>query len=231
MSSDTPEQAMPQQTTSNPTFQVDMTWKKFKAIISDINSPGKDPKYIVDFPWNLLPKSESMIVKRASDEEVVGTGKLSMVSINANYKFHGQKGTLLAQKRWQTVYTHRSLNFSDTDTPVTMTWTSDCGFKTWDFICVDENQNPVARFCANQWAVSKVGKIEFDGPKAHSQAAQEEIFVVGLTLFYTMVLRATNILNFFGAIFARPGHKEHMEPEPRPLKVASEETGPQAIHS
>jgi hypothetical protein len=57
---------------------------------------------------------------------------------------------------------------------------------------------------------------------AHSQAAQEEIFVVGITLFYTMVLRTTNIFNFFGAIFARPGHKEHLEPQPLPQKVASE---------
>jgi hypothetical protein len=103
-----------------------------------------------------------------------------------------------------------------------MTWTSNCGFKTWDFICVDENQIPVARFSANQWGFTKIGKIEFDGPMAHSQAAQEEIFVVGITLFYTMVLRTTNIFNFFGAIFARPGHKEHLEPQPLPQKVASE---------
>ncbi|KAJ5294350.1 hypothetical protein PENANT_c006G03867 [Penicillium antarcticum] len=225
------QQDMPRQTTSNPTFKVDMTWKKWKAMISDLDKPEEGPQYIVSFPWNMLPKSESMIVKRASDEEVVGTGKLQMVSINAYYNLHGQKGSLLAQKRWQTVYTHRSLNFSDTDTPVTMTWTSDYGFKTWDFVCVDENQNPVARFSANQWAVSKVGKIEFDGPKAHDQAAQEEIFVIGLTLFYTMILRTTNIFNFFGAIFARPGHKQHLEPEPESLKVANEETSQRAVHS
>jgi hypothetical protein len=225
MSSDIPQQDMHQQTTSNPAFTVDMTWKKWKAMISDFNNPEEGPKYVVSFPWSLLPKSESMIVTRTADEEVVGTGKLQMVSINAYYQLHGQKGSLLAQKRWQTVYTHRSLNFSDTDTPVTMTWTSNCGFKTWDFICVDEQQIPVAKFSANSWAVSKIGKIEFDGPKAHSQAAQEEIFVIGLTLFYTMLLRTTNIFNFFGAIFSRPGHKEHVEPQPLPQKAASEQTG------
>ena len=63
----------------------------------------------------------------------------------------------------------------------------------------------MAKFTANVWAVNKVGNIEFLGLKANSQAAREEIIITGLTLFYCILLRSTNLLSFFGAILARPG--------------------------
>ncbi|KAJ5774212.1 hypothetical protein N7457_009108 [Penicillium paradoxum] len=195
-------------------FTVDFTWKKWMGVVSDANKPGSDPLYTIHFPFNVLSKNAAtMVFKQASNEEVIGSGKLNVVSINASYELHGQKAHLLAQKRWRTVYTHRSLNFSDTDSPVTMTWTSDCGFKNWDFVCVDEQQMPVAKFTANAWGVTKIGKIEFMGSKADNRAAQEEIMVTGITLFYCMMVRCNNIFNLFGAIFARPGHKQHIEPQ------------------
>ncbi|CAI7586972.1 unnamed protein product [Penicillium glandicola] len=212
-SSDTPQYT--QTSTKSAAFAVDFTWKKWKAIVSDANIPGSEPLYTIHYsPFSL---AANMVFKKAPDDEVIGNGKLNAVSINADYELRGQKAHLLAQKRFQTVYTHRSLNFSDTETPVTMTWTSDCGFKTWDFVCVDEQQIPVARFTANAWGVTKIGNIEFVGPKANDRAAQEEIMVTGITLFYCMMLRCNNIFNLFGAIFARPGHKQHIEPQPKAM--------------
>jgi hypothetical protein len=208
--------------THGPAFTVDFTFKKWKGRVSDANNPGSDPLYTIHFPFNVFSTSAaSMVFKRNPSEEVIGIGKLNVVSINASYELHGQKAHLLAQKRWKTMYTHRSLNFSDTDSPVTMTWTSNVGFKSWDFVCVDEKQMPVARFTANCWAITKIGKIEFVGPRADSRAAQEEIMVTGITLFYCMVVRCNSIFSLFGAIFARPGHKQHIEPESK--TVTSEE--------
>lgn len=217
-SSDTPQS---NHSSKSSAFTVDFTWKKWMGVVSDANSPGSAPLYTIHFPFNVLSRNAAtMVFKRAPNEEVIGSGKLNAVSINASYELHGQKAHLLAQKRWRTMYTHRSLNFSDTESPVTMTWTSDCGFKNWDFVCVDENQMPVAKFSANAWGVTKIGKVEFMGSKADDRAAQEEILVTGITLFYCMVVRCNNIFNFFGAIFARPGHKQHVDPQP--YAVASE---------
>ncbi|KAJ5834552.1 hypothetical protein N7447_000578 [Penicillium robsamsonii] len=204
-SSDTPYTQTP---SKSPVFKVDFTWKKWQALVSDANNPGSDPLYTIHFPFSF---GTSMVFKKAPNEEVIGTGKLNLVSINAEYELHGQKAHLLAQKRFRIVYTHRSLNFSDTESPVTMTWTSDAGFTNWDFVCVDEQQMPVAKFTANCWGITKIGKIEFSGPKADDRAMQEEIMVTGITLFYCMILRCNNVFNLFGAIFARPGRKQHIE--------------------
>ena len=76
-------------------------------------------------------------------------------------------------------------------------------------MCLDAQQNAVARFSAKAWAVKKVGTIEFMGPKAGDAAARDEIVVTALTLFYCMMLRTNNILSFFGAVFARPGPLEN----------------------
>jgi hypothetical protein len=193
-------------------LQVDFSYKKFQALITEVVKPSgpvltererpSDPVYIVDFH---TIKAPHMIVKSAIDSTTVGTGTLHPISIHADYEIHGQKRQLKALKHFKISYTHLSSAFSSTSSPVTMTWTSNCGFKTWDFICLDEQQNAVARFTANVWAVKKVGNIEFLGLKANSQAAREEIIITGLTLYYCILLRSTSLLSFFGAIFARPG--------------------------
>ncbi|KAF7561511.1 hypothetical protein G7046_g2636 [Stylonectria norvegica] len=185
---------------ANPTLTVDFSWKKFKAFIAEANNP-KEPLYAVDF----MTIKSSMIVKSTANGETVGTGTIHPISINAKYELRGQKGQLKALKHFHTSYTHLSDNFSDSDAPVAMTWASSCGFKTWDFICLDDQQNPVAKFSSNSWALKKMGSIEFMGPKATSAAAREEIVVVGLTLFYCMLLRTTNFFSLFGAIFSNPG--------------------------
>ena len=184
-----------------PTLQVDFSWKKFQTLITEHDKPS-DPIYIVDYR---TVKSPHIIFKSATDKKTIGTGTLHPISINANYEIQGQKGTLKALKRFQTVYSYLSQAFSENDSPATMTWTCSCGFKTWDFICLDEQQMPVAKFSANVWAVNKVGNIEFLGSKNTSPAVRDEIVVTGLTLLYCLSLRSSSILSFFGAIFARPG--------------------------
>ncbi|KAF1817387.1 hypothetical protein P152DRAFT_504652 [Eremomyces bilateralis CBS 781.70] len=130
--------------------------------------------------------------------------------------------TLKTQKRFKLEYTHQSRTYSDTDESVTMHWTSDSDFKVWDFICMDADQRPVAKYSANFWAVKKIGTIEFMGPKANNEAVRQEMLVMGLTLFYCVALRSTSILSFFGAIFSQPSRKSKTEREA--LVKAEEET-------
>lgn len=190
-------------TSKIPTYRVEYTWYNFKARIYDDNKPGEEPLYIADFAKLRQPHA---IYKRADNAEVIGTGTLHFFNIDAEYEMNGRKDSIVAQKRFRTIYTHRSLAMSDTDQPVTMTWTSDSGFKTWDFVCVDENMMPVAKFSANIWRMVKLGKIQFMGPKADNHALREELIVTGLTLVYHVMVRTNNLLGVVGALFASPGH-------------------------
>lgn len=87
-----------------------------------------------------------------------------------------------------------------------MTWTSSTNFVKWDFICSDENGEAVARFSSNVWAVRKLGFVEFMGERAEDPRAREELTIIGLTIYYTMLLRMNNIFQLFGAIAAKPGY-------------------------
>lgn len=202
-SSDIPQ---PPQDCNIPRFNVEFSWKKWNTIVTDDRDPESNPTYTVDFHHSMT--SPHFLFKSASDHGIIGTGTLHTFSINAEYELHGQKDTLLAQKRWQTVYTFLSRAFSDTSSPVTLTWSSSSGFKTWNFVCMDENQQTVAKFSANIWALKKMGKIEFLGAKAERDAAREEIVVTGLTLFYCTILRSCSIFSFLGAVFASPGQQK-----------------------
>ncbi|KEF62245.1 uncharacterized protein A1O9_00217 [Exophiala aquamarina CBS 119918] len=186
-----------------PTLQVDFSWKQFRSIITDQANPS-EPIYNVHYSTF---RSPHLTFKSADDKEVIGTGTLQVVSINAKYEVHGHAGTLKALKRLKTQYTHLSYAYSDDpDNPVPMNWKSSCGLKRWDFICMDEAQNPVAKFSVNIWALRKLGHLEFLGDKVSSNVAlRDELVVTGFTLFYMMYLRANNILSLFGAAFARPG--------------------------
>lgn len=201
-----PSQQESQKIAENRTLHVDFSWRKFKALITEGEyDPKAKPLYIVDFR-SFKPH---LVFTNAQDKTTFGTGTLHPISINADCDFHGQHIKLKALKRFKTSYEHYSLTYSDTDTPVVMTWTSASDFKTWDFICLDPNQEPTAKFSANIWALKKIGKIEFLGPKvAKSEVLREEIVVTGLTLFYCMVLRVNSLVSFFGTIFARPGPQD-----------------------
>ncbi|KAL8753780.1 MAG: hypothetical protein Q9199_004802 [Rusavskia elegans] len=195
--------SLPPETNYNETLQVDFTWAKFKSHITTVADPSK-PLYIVDYS---TIKKECILVSSAATGARIGTGTLHIFSINPNFKLHGRKGTLKALSRWKTSYTHLSYAFaaSPDGLPATMTWTGNSDFKTWDFVCLDEHQMPVAKFKANWWALKKIGSIEFLGDRAISEAARDEIVVTGLTIMYCMVLRTMSLPSFFGAVFARPG--------------------------
>lgn len=77
------------------------------------------------------------------------------------------------------------------------------GFKYWDFILLDSNKEPVARFRSNVWAYKKVGLIEFMGD--FNQLAKEEICITGFTVYINFLQRANNIFQLFGAIGAKTG--------------------------
>ncbi|KAL4782348.1 hypothetical protein BJX76DRAFT_349468 [Aspergillus varians] len=184
---------------------VDFSWKKFKALINDPNNPEAGPLYIVG--WSVF-KAPHLTFTRSADDHIVGTGTLHTFKIDAEYEVAGRKGTLSAQKRFKTLYTHASYAYSTTDKPVTMTWTSDSGFTTWDFVCVDEHQRPVAKYSAKIWGVKKIGNIEFMDDRPLTDAARDEIVVTGMTLFYCMWLRVNSIFSLFGAVFSRPGRSK-----------------------
>lgn len=184
-------------TSQSRTLAVDFTWRKLRTLITDTNESNPTPLYTVD--CNII--TNNLTFKTPQNDQIIGTGDVHAISISPDYQLHGVKGTLKAQKRLRTVYTHMSTTFSTTGAPAKMTWMSKSGFKTWDFICVDEQQQPVARFSANMWAIKKVGKIELLGSKALEEAARDEIVVVGFTLYYCWVLRVNNPLNLLGSAF------------------------------
>jgi hypothetical protein len=117
-------------------------------------------------------------------------------------------------KRFQTEYSHLSPNYSADGAPVALRWTSSSGFKSWDFVCLDPQENPIARWSANMWAVKKLGQIEFMGEEtATNEALREELMVMGLTLYYEMMYRINSVLALFGAVISRPGHDDKVAPE------------------
>ncbi|KAL8878860.1 MAG: hypothetical protein Q9198_003413 [Flavoplaca austrocitrina] len=191
------------ETNHNETLQIDFTWAKMKSYISNVSDPSK-PLYIVDYS---SIKKECILVSSASTGLRIGSGVLHIFSINPNFKLHGRKGVLKALSRWKTSYTHQSYAFaaSPDGPPATMTWTGHSDFKTWDFVCLDQRQMPVAKVRANWWAVHKVGRIEFLGDRVISEAARDEIVVTGLTIMYCMVIRSISLPALVGAVVARPG--------------------------
>lgn len=211
----------PQPDLKNPSLQIDFKWKNFKARISDRTAPS-DALYIADFKWF---STRCIVIESAIDKKIIGASIIHIVSIHPDYELHGRKGTIKALKRWKTSYTHLSHAYapSPDGPPMTMTWTSSSNFKTWDFICLDDQQMPVAKFIGNIWGVKRLGYIEFLGPKATSAAARDEIVVTGLTLFYTMIIRTCSIWKFFGAVFARTGPIKDSEAKKLGYNTASEE--------
>ncbi|KIX00094.1 uncharacterized protein Z518_10231 [Rhinocladiella mackenziei CBS 650.93] len=212
---------------STATLKVDFRWTKLKAHITtveaDIHDPSTVPVYTLSFQ---TLKSPHLIFHPGNDTtSVIGTGTIHAISINPDYELHGKPGTIKALRRFHTVYEHiSSVLRNPGGAPMPMTWTSDTNFKTWDFVCVDDQQNPVAKFSTNIWMVKKVGNIEFMD-KNISDELRDEIVVTGLTLYYCMATRVNNIFNLFGAVFSRPGRHSEEEVEKRDDKRGSEVVG------
>jgi hypothetical protein len=185
-------------------LEVDFSWKKFNTLITEKDDKESKPLYIVGFKV----MTSQLVFKSAVDDSTIGTGTLPAISIDSECSIRGQPIKLKAQKRFKIDYEYLSKGFSENEDPVPMTWICDCGFKTWDFICLDRQQMPVAKFSANVWATKKIGGIELLGKATGSEEIRDEIVVTGLTVFYLMVLRSSSIFSFFGAVFSRPGSGE-----------------------
>jgi hypothetical protein len=199
----------------NHTLRVDFSPLKFTSSVASDEDPST-PLYSVKY----RPTKPHMLFKSCADGSTIGTGVLHPVSIHADCEVDGKSIALRAEKRFQTSYSHTSYAYSDTERPVTMTWRTSCDLKTWDFICLDPEQNPVAKFSTNVWRLKHTGQIEFLGERAGDAGARDEIVVVAMTLFYCMCLRSSNFFNLVGAVFARTGQDakgEHVVAAPKSL--------------
>ncbi|TGO87678.1 hypothetical protein BPOR_0210g00070 [Botrytis porri] len=190
------------------TLSVDFSWKKWKSLITtqDSSSSAPQPLYTVSYK----PLSPNLLFKSALDKSIFGTGTLHSFSIDSDCSLREHPIKIKAMKRFKTEYSHLSRTFSPSSTePIQMLWTSSSGWKNWDFICLDVSSMPVAKFSANTMSFTNVGRIEFLGEEViGNEKFREEIVVVGMTLMYTMVLRSTNFLSLFGAVFVKPGRRE-----------------------
>ncbi|KAF7719697.1 Uncharacterized protein PECH_004199 [Penicillium ucsense] len=203
------------------TLSVDFAWSNFKSLVTDASDESKTPLYIVS--CNVL--TSNLTFKTGPDDKVMGTSSVHAISISPDYELHGVKGTLQAQHRLRTIYSHTSTIFSDSGAPVKMTWTSQSGFKNWDFICVDEMQQPVAKFSASLWNPKKWATIEILGPKAHDVRARDEIVLVGFTLYWCMVVRMNNPLNLLGSVFMSTEKTSEEEQIEKPTRVGAVSSG------
>jgi hypothetical protein len=189
-------------------LRVDFSWTKFRNIISEDNGQSRTPRYIQHF----RPTKPQLRFVSADNGKQMGEGSFYQVSISAACMANDRVIELRPSKRWKTKYRFLSHAFappSAPDTLVPMIWTADSGLKTWDFVCLDENQLPIAQFSANWWALKAVGKFRFEKSAENlTDYQRDEVVITGLTVLYTMTSRMNNPLALIGAAFAKPGKVE-----------------------
>ena len=203
----TPDPPVRQQTSAeSQTLQIDFLWSKGKARITRKGDPDATPIYMVECKrWY----KSKIIFKSLPDNSIIGTGIPHAISISPSCVVHDHPITLQALKSLKTSYTHLSPAFSvDGIEPMPMTWTSTANFKTWDFVCLDVNQIPVARFSARWWAIKKFAYIEFLGEHELSEAVRDEIVIMGTMLYFGMVVRINNPLNLVGSVLHTTGSSD-----------------------
>lgn len=163
-------------------MQVSYTdWKCKNVQVTDIDSPT------ILYTIDLKMRKPHLVFKSAGDEAVFGTAIFHAFKSKIDIEIHGRTLELKLKGIFSTEYTYVSPAFQN----ATMTWVSHSGFKTFDYVCLDERLLPVARFTANAWSRNKLGKVELLGSDAGSRAAKEELVVTGLTLAYNMLSAAT----------------------------------------
>ena len=197
MTETTPSQTLPIANDLDA-YKVDFKWKKFKGVITD----NKTSAPIMNIDCKGMTKPQ-LKVKNPKDE-LIGTASFNVFSIHAECEIRGRPKRIQAMRRFATEYTYLSDAFAQgNDSPVPMYWTSSSGFKHWDFILLDSNKEPVARFHSNIWAVSKLGFLEFMGD--YSAETKEEICITACSVYYNTLLRMNSVFRFFGAIVAKTG--------------------------
>ena len=193
-----PQTQTPPMSNDLDAYKVDFSWMKFKGIITD----SKTNAHIMDIDCKGMTKPQLKF--KTSQNEIFGTASFNTVSIHVECEIRGRVKRIQAMKRWATEYTYLSDAFAHKiDSPVPMFWTSSSGFKHWDFILLDSNKEPVARFHSNIWCISKLGFLEFMGD--YSAETKEEICITACTVYYNTLVRMNNVFQFFGAFGAKTG--------------------------
>jgi hypothetical protein len=189
-------------------LRVDFSWTKFRNIISEDNGQSLTTRYVQHF----RSTKPQLRFSSADNGKQMGEGSFHQISISGECMVNGRAIELRPLKRWKTRYNFLSLAFASPSAPKTLvplTWTAVSGFKTWNFICLDKNQLPIAQFAANWWAMKAVGKFQFERSRETlSDAQRDEVVITGLTLMYMMMSRINNPLTLVGAAFAKPGRVE-----------------------
>ncbi|KAK4624272.1 hypothetical protein CLAFUW4_05859 [Fulvia fulva] len=180
-------------------WKVDFKWGKQRFLITDTSSI-QDVAII-----RCKLREPSLEFRTPDDKTTFGTGTVHAISIHPDYECNGFKGPLRASSRWATRYQPFFPNFGTPANPMVMSWTTSSSSKDWDFICLDDKGEAVARYATKIWATKKVGVIEFVGPKAEDLEARREILVTGVLMWYTMLVRVNNPLNLMYSIFGKAG--------------------------
>ncbi|KAJ5171971.1 hypothetical protein N7492_004564 [Penicillium capsulatum] len=199
------------QPSTPPRLRLDFQWRKWRTYISNENEKDK-PRYTLHYKL-LAPQ---LRFRNNVNNEIIGNGILHFFSIDADWDLYGRQDIMVAQKRWKCIYSFRSMALSTDGQPVTLNWVSESGFKTWDFVCVDPNQMPLARFTANTFGLKHLATIEFTGPVANSQLFQEEIMVTGVTLAYCAAVRFSSLSGVVNSLASDPGHDKKYPPASLP---------------
>ncbi|CAO2653577.1 Nn.00g029880.m01.CDS01 [Neocucurbitaria sp. VM-36] len=191
-------------------LQIDFAWSKFRNLIFEKNGDRLEPVYIQHF----RPTKPQLRFESVTENSHIASGTINNVSISGACTIRSHDIDLKPLKRWKTEYNYLSKTFSSSADPVPISWIANSSLKIWDFVCLDANQLPIAKFSVNLWALKQVGNIYFERSKEEiSEEERDEVVVVGVTLLYIMMTRVNNPLHLLGAAFAKPGQ---VDPQPQP---------------
>lgn len=160
-------------------------WKSTTALVT--SSDPSNILYTVDFPT--ITKSR-MRFTAAGSENPYAEAKFHCLSSKIDLTIHHQTTELKRKRLWGSTYEWSSPAFGG----CTMSWMSKSRFNALDFVCVNEQQLPVARYrkegsCWSPKSWKNLGSVEFLGPI--ERAAQDEILVTALAMVY-VVMQSTN---------------------------------------
>jgi hypothetical protein len=202
------------------TLQLNFSWRKYTTIISETGSdiPLYFAKYNA-FTMKTIFKTGQAAAKvlssdsdvesinlEAENEDVIGNSRVKVFHIDCPTIVRGRSVSLSAASRLMTRYNYSSLAYaSDPLKPAVMTWKSNSVVKAFNFDLLDEQQEIVARYNTKYLGVKKYATIELFGPKAWDSLATEEVLITGLTMYFSMIYRASSPVPLVGALVSREG--------------------------
>jgi hypothetical protein len=190
---------------------IDFRWSKFRNVVSSKTGDILTPLYIQHF----RPTKPQLRFESVADSTKIATGTINNFSISAECSLNNRSIELKPLKRWKSQYNYLSHTFSkDPNAPAPVSWIADMSMKTWDFVCLDENQIAIAKLSANLWDLKQVGNFYFEAREDEVSAEmRDEVVVTGLTILYVMMTRMNNPLHLLGSMFSKPGRVDGVEGE------------------